>query len=139
MPDRPTQETTSIPIAAEEIRVTKSKEVTGTVRVTKATRVEQRTVEEPVHHEKVTVERRPVDRWVEGPLPSRQEGDTTIIPLVEEVVVVEKKFRLIEEVLITRHVTTRTFRQTVDVRHNEVSVERIAGDGATPLNRSSDQ
>ena len=53
------------------------------------------------------MERVPLDCWVEAPVPVRQEGETTIITLLEEEVVVEKHLRATEEVRITKRRTTR--------------------------------
>ena len=35
--------------------------------------------------ERRRIERVPLDRWVDGPVPVRQEGDTMIVTLFEEV------------------------------------------------------
>jgi len=73
------------------------RKVTGAVRV----RTEVRTTEELVDAP-LAVERAPVDRWVEAPVPVRQEGETTVVTLHEEMVVVETRLRATEEVRITR-------------------------------------
>ena len=52
--------------------------------------------------EDVTVERVPVNRLIEGPMETRQEGETTVIPVVEEVLIMQKRLFLKEEVRITR-------------------------------------
>jgi hypothetical protein len=57
---------------------------------------------EPLFSEDVSVERVPVNRIINGPAQTRQEGDTTIIPVVEEVITVQKRLLLREEVRITR-------------------------------------
>jgi hypothetical protein len=57
---------------------------------------------EPLFSEDVSVERVPVNRIISGPAQTRQEGDTTIIPVVEEVITVQKRLFLREEVRITR-------------------------------------
>jgi hypothetical protein len=43
-----------------------------------------------------------IDRIVAEPPVQRQEGDTLILPVVEEVLVVEKRLMLREEIRITR-------------------------------------
>jgi stress response protein YsnF len=77
------------------------------------------------------VERVLLGRWVEAPVPTRQEGETTIITLLEEVAVVEKRLRATEEVRITRRRTTRQAAQHVTLRREEAVVERleVAGRG----------
>ncbi|MCU1257248.1 MAG: hypothetical protein JWO80_133 [Bryobacterales bacterium] len=48
------------------------------------------------------IERVQVDRIVAEPPVQRQEGDTLVLPVVEEVLVVEKRLMLREEIRITR-------------------------------------
>lgn len=62
-------------------------------------------VDEPLFSEDVTVERVAVNRIINGPAQTRQEGDTTIIPVVEEVITIQKRLLLREEVRITRRRT----------------------------------
>jgi hypothetical protein len=57
---------------------------------------------EPLFSEDVSVERVPINRIITGPAQTRQEGDTTIIPVVEEVITIQKRLLLREEVRITR-------------------------------------
>lgn len=59
-------------------------------------------VDEPLYVEDVEVERVPVNRIVDGPVETRQEGDITIIPVVEEVVSIQKRLLLKEEVRVRR-------------------------------------
>ena len=42
-----------------------------------------------------------VDRMLDGPVSQRQEGDVLILPVIEEVWVIEKKLLLREEIRIT--------------------------------------
>jgi len=63
------------------------------------------TINDPLFSEDVNVERIPVNRFVETPMEVRQEGDVTIIPVIEEVVTMQKRLMLKEEVRITRRRT----------------------------------
>jgi stress response protein YsnF len=54
----------------------------------------------------------------------RLEGNTTIIPVVEEVVVVEKRLILVEEIHITRDSTVRTEEIPVLLRKEHAAIER---------------
>jgi uncharacterized protein (TIGR02271 family) len=88
----------------------------------------------PLLRDEVVVQRVAVNRVVEGPTPMRFEGDTLIIPLFEEVLVVEKRLLLKEELhLTTRRVETHT-PQRVTLRREEAVVERInpSGDKSNP-------
>lgn len=60
------------------------------------------TSREPLFVEDVTVDRTPVNRLLDGPAETRQEGDVTIIPVTEEVFTVQKRLLLKEEIRITR-------------------------------------
>ena len=71
------------------------------------------------------VKRLTVNRVVDGLLSVRYEGDTMIVPILEEVLIVEKRCMLKEELHISkRRVETHT-PQRVTVRSEEVTVERI--------------
>ncbi len=54
------------------------------------------------YQEGYTIERVKVERLIQEPVSQRQEGDTLILPVVEEVLVVEKRLMLREEIRITR-------------------------------------
>ena len=87
------------------------------------------TVELPLVKERVDVRRVLIDRDVEGPLPVRREGETTIIPIVEEVLIVEKRYRLKEEVHVTRTAREELHRETVTLRRQEAEVEQFDAEG----------
>ena len=86
----------------------------------------------PVQTETLEVERVAIGRWIEAPAGIRQEGDTTVYPVVEEVLVVEKRLRLVEEVRVTRRWDTRQVRETVSLRREEILVERDAAPERDP-------
>lgn len=117
-----------IPLVAEELTVGKQTIVTGGVRVSTHVTERTETIDEPLRREEVTVERVPINRQVfETPSP-RQEGDFWIIPILEEVLVVEKKLYLKEEVRIRRTATEVHLPQAVTLRTEEATVEEIVPD-----------
>jgi stress response protein YsnF len=118
-------EVATVPIVEEQAVVRKRRKVTGSVRVRTVVREAEEVVDESFSVERVEVERVPIGRWIEAPLQVRQEGDTTIIPVLEEVVVVEKRLRLVEEVRVTRHRRTESASERVALRREEVVVERL--------------
>ena len=87
---------------AEHVRVGKRTRATGKVRVTKTVRERTAVIDEPLAADIIAVARVPMDRFVEGPIPDRYEGDTLVISVLEEVTVVEKRLRLKEELRITK-------------------------------------
>lgn len=121
-----------IPIVEEQAFILKRTTPTAGVRVRTVVREEEVMIDEPIASETIDVERVPLDRWVEGPVAVRQEGGTTIITLVEEVVVVEKRFHATEEVRITKRRDVATSSQSVTLRREEAVIERVsaAGDNA---------
>jgi stress response protein YsnF len=117
-----------LPVVEEQVVVAKRRRVTGAVRVATRTREEERLVDEPYDVEEVEVQRVPVEgggRWVDAPVPARREGDTTVVSVHEEVVVVETRLRVVEEVRLTRRRSTRRHAERVTVRRQEALVERL--------------
>ena len=117
-----------IPLVRETLEVGKETVITGGVRV--STRVTERieTVDEPLRHEDVELERVPINRQVLAAPQPRQEGDVWIIPILEEVLVVEKRLFLKEEVRIRRTATEVHAPQAVTLRSEEAIIEEIAPD-----------
>jgi uncharacterized protein (TIGR02271 family) len=129
---RPAEETVAIPIVEETVSVGKREVVTGGVRLTKRVSEREETVDVPLLREDVRVERVPVNQPVsEAPAP-RQEGDTLVVPLLEEVLFVEKRLMLVEEVRITRTRTEVHSPQAVTLRTEEAVVEEITPTEALP-------
>lgn len=118
-----TGEEARIPVVEEELKVGKRQVERGGVRV--HTRVTEQPVEENVHlrQERVSVERRPVDREVRsGDMEAFQEGTIEVTEMGEEAVV-EKRARVAEEVVVRKDVEEHdeTVRDTV--RRTDVDVE----------------
>ena len=114
-----------IPVVEEQAVVLKRKKLTEGVRVRTLVHETQQVVDEPLATEDIEVERTPLDRWVDAPVPVRHDGDTTIVTLVEEVVVVEKRLRATEEIRITKRKSVRREPQQVTLRREEAMVERL--------------
>lgn len=130
-------ETHVIPLAAEDLVVGKREVVTGLVRVRLGVEAREELVDEPLARETVEVERREVGRFVDEAPPVREEGDLLIVPVVEEVLVVERRLRLKEELVLRRVRTEERHRESVTLRREVASVERepasaapaVVGDG----------
>jgi uncharacterized protein (TIGR02271 family) len=133
---RTRDEERSIPVVEEEIAVGKRQVETGGVRVSKE--VTAQPVEEDVrlHEERVTVERRPVDRDVQpGDLRAFENSTIEMREMAEEAVV-EKRARVVEEVVVGKEARDRTEHISDTVRKTDVKVEPIVG--TTPHKRSFD-
>ena len=123
-PSRPDKSETIVPLYAEDLAVTKRDTVIGTVRVRLQTQTHEKIIDEMLARERVDVQRVPVGRTVDAVPDVRQEGDVTIIPVIEEVVVVERRLVLKEEIRLTRVRTSERHQETVTLREQQATVER---------------
>jgi uncharacterized protein (TIGR02271 family) len=114
-----------LPVIEETLAVDTRRVETGRVRIRKVVHAREELVDPPLWREEVVVERVPVNRVVEGPIPVRYEGDTMIISLLEEVLVVETRLLLKEEVHITTRRTETHTPERVTLRHEDVTIERV--------------
>lgn len=117
-------QTEVIPVISEELKVSKKDVPTGRLVVKSSTSLETHLLEEALLKESVEVEHVKVDREVAGPLPVRTEGDTTIIPLVEEVLVVQRRYVLREEVHIKRKQEEIVGSKEVKLKRQQVEIYR---------------
>lgn len=113
-----------IPVIAEELEVEKHAVATGRVRLTKTVHEREEVVEAPLLQEEVEVERVTINRVLDAPVEVRYEDATMIIPLMEEVLVVEKRLMLREEIRVTKRQTETHETQHVTLRTEEINVER---------------
>lgn len=126
----------TVPIVEEEIRLHTREVVTGRIRVTLATDTIDEIVRQELKGERVEVERRPMDQLIEPgaePPQTRVEGNVTVIPILEEILIVEKRLRIKEEVRIIRHTETEVAEIPVALRKSRAIVSRSDGtDGFPP-------
>lgn len=126
----PTQMT--FPVMEEELHVDKRTVDTGRgVRIHKTVSQREQTIDQPLMRDELLVEHVTVGRVIaeETPPRMRYEGDTLIVPVLEEVLVVQKQLMLKEEVHIRRQQRSVTNPQSVILRSEQVMVERF-DDGA---------
>ena len=123
--DLSADKTLSIPVIEEKVTVGKEKVESGKVRISKRVYEEEETLNLPESKEELDVERVKINKYVDSAPPAmRQEGDTTIIPVLKEVTVVEKRLVLVEEVRVTRRKVQSESSQKVNLRKEEIIVER---------------
>ncbi|RDI57947.1 YsnF/AvaK domain-containing protein [Microvirga subterranea] len=128
-----------LPLVEETLRVDVHERVSARVRVRTATDVVQELARADLRSETVDITRVPVDRPVDAPPEIRTEGDVVIVPVVEEVLVVEKRLVLREELHIRRSVTTEHVEMPVNLRRQQAVVERLAADEAGSEESSSQE
>jgi uncharacterized protein (TIGR02271 family) len=114
-----------MPVLVEDLDVQKRLVETGKVRITKVVHEREAVVDEPLFHDKVAITRVPMQRVVDGPVPVREENGTTIISVVEEVLVVEKRLMLREEIHIRKQRIETHQPQRITLRSEEVQIERV--------------
>lgn len=123
---RTRDEEVRMPVVEEELAVGKrTVETSGGVRVHKE--VTEQPVREAVnlHEEHVTVERRPVDRPADPADLRAFENQTVEMREMAEEAVVEKRARVVEEVVVGKESRDRTEQISDTIRRTDVRVEPI--------------
>jgi len=128
---------TVLPVVEEELQVGKREVERGGVRVEKT--VTEKPVEEKVNlrEERVTVERRPVDRPADTADINNAFKETTIeMTEKAEEAVVNKQARVVEEVVVGKEVTNRTETIRDTVKRTDVDVQQTGGTSHTTMNQT---
>jgi uncharacterized protein (TIGR02271 family) len=129
-PDKAVEETKDqdqvvVPLHAEEVSVAKKRVVTGQVKIGTVTRETEQLVEELLEQEHVEIERIAIGKQVDKAPAVREEGDTLIIPILEEIVVVERRLFLKEEVRVRRTREKQPYQERVVIRKQEAVITRL--------------
>lgn len=114
-----------IPVIREEAVVRTREVERGGVRIHKTVNEREEVVEQPTMREDVDVERVAIGRVIDTVPEVREEGDTLIIPVLEEMLVVEKRLVLKEEIRVTKRRTTETEQARVVLNEEQVTIERL--------------
>jgi stress response protein YsnF len=114
----------TIPLISEELRVEKRSVPNGKVRVKTVVDTFAEVVQETLKTERVETTRVEIGKEIDTIPPVRTHGDTTIIPIVEEVLVVEKRLILKEELHVRRVVSNDEVEVPITLRKQRVVVER---------------
>ena len=115
----------SIPLVEEQLSVEKRQVATGKVRVRTETEIIEETVRVDLAREDVEVTRVRLDRVVESAPPIRTDGETTIIPVLEERLVIEKRLVLVEEIHVSRRTTSTATNVPVTLRKQHAVIDRL--------------
>ena len=119
----------TIPVVEEQLRVDKKVVESGRVHLSKKVVENETAVSLPLTEETYDIERVPVNQIVdEPPQPMRHEGNTTIIPVVREVMVVQKRYEIIEEIRLTKNITQEQHTEQVTLRREQVDIDRQQAD-----------
>jgi uncharacterized protein (TIGR02271 family) len=124
---------TVIPLFEERLAVSKQVVPTARVQVSRVTHSHEELVDELLSREKVEVERVAIGQPVETMPPVREEGEYLIIPVVEEVLKIERVLVLKEEVRIRRTQHTERYQERVTLRRQQAVVNRLPIDESTVM------
>ena len=119
-----------LPVIEEQALISREVVESGRLRIRKTVQQVEQPVQVTLQHDEVQVEHVPVNQFVadDAPLPgSRQEGDVLIVPILREVVVT--RVLIVEELHISKRVVEEDFTSTVQLRQEQIQVER---DSLTP-------
>ena len=128
-----------LPLVEETATVEKREIVTGKVRVRTVTETLEELTKANLQSDTVEVTRVPIDKVVDTAPVIRTEGDLTIVPVLEEVLVVTKQLVLKEELHIRRRVETEAVEVPIKRRKQRAIVERIAPDDSTINTEETEQ
>lgn len=114
-----------INVMEEQAHVQKQVTENAKVRITKQVHEENETIDLSEKSQEVKVHKVAVNKYVDEAPAVRYEGDTIIVPVMKEVVVVEKRLLLVEEIHVTRNTVVTKDQQTIPLLREEIHVERI--------------
>ena len=117
-------ETLKMELHAEDLSITKRQLPGQLVRVAAKTRTRDVLVDELLTHETAVIEYVAVGRYVDVVPDVRQEGDVTIMPVVEEEIVVTRRLFLREEVHVRKVRISKPHVETVTLREQHIVVTR---------------
>lgn len=121
-----------IPVIEEQAHLVRTAVPTDRIRVRTVVDTREQVLDDQVAREALSVERRVVERAVDAAPPPREEGDTTILSVVEERLVVTRQLFVVEEVLLHRTRTVEPVSIPVTLRSMRAEVEHGLPDTQSP-------
>lgn len=115
---------TILRLFAEKVSIGKMRVTTGRVGVSVVTRKKQLPVNGLLSSETAEIECVPLGVPVERIPEVRSEGDTLIVPVVDEILRIERQLILKEEIRIRRVRSSRVHQELVTIREQKVSIRR---------------
>jgi uncharacterized protein (TIGR02271 family) len=125
-----------LPIYEESVRITKRPVTTTAARIHVTVSEHDETVEALLLRQDASIERVPVGTPIDTPPSTRREGDTIIVPILEERLVVEKRLFLKEELRIRIGETRQPATQAVRLRREHAEIVRDDLDPSTTQGKS---
>ena len=121
-------ETETYPLVEEKARIEKRKISTGRVRVRTVMESATEFAGADLEEQTVQITRVPINKVVNRVPPIRTEAQTTIIPVMEEVLVVEKQLLLKEELHVRRQVSADHVEVPITIHKQRAVVERLTNE-----------
>jgi uncharacterized protein (TIGR02271 family) len=118
-----------LPLAEERLRVGTKTVETGHVRVRTIVEAREEIAVADLRRDEVEIERVPVNAEVSAMPQVREEDGVTIIPVVEEILVVEKRLMLVEEIRLRRRTTVEREEMPVTLRAQRAVVQHARWSG----------
>jgi len=115
-------------LAEEDVVLSKVTEDVGGVQVSRVTHTYTEPVEEMLRHDRVEVERVPINEPVTEVPPIREEDGVIVVPVVEEVLRYHRELVLKEEVRLRKVTESERFADDVVLRRQEALVTRLEAD-----------
>jgi uncharacterized protein (TIGR02271 family) len=122
-----------LPLLEEEAIPEKRLADLGELRIHKFVDTREELIREAVTRDDLLVERVPVNQPLEAPVETRVEDDWLVIPIMEEVLVVQKRLMLKEEVRIRKRQVTETQEVRESVRSERAELEDATVHGVKGL------
>jgi len=124
---------TVIPVVHEKVNIKKRVVDRDRIRIVKHVKQEEQSIAVPLDHEEIDIQTKHINQYVDDlPEAVRYEGDTMILSILKEVVVV--RTLLEKEIHITKKKVQTQDKHTVTLRTEEVIIEH-----STPQNSPSRQ
>lgn len=126
--EQPTEHSNTIPVLEEQATLTTREVSKGGVRVSTRTDHVEEAIAMSLASEDLEIVRVPIGREVPHPPDVREDGDIVVFPVLEEVIVTQKKLVLKEELHIKKRRTVRQAEVPITRRVQTAVVERIKGE-----------
>lgn len=119
----------TIPVLEEQLRIEKELQPVERVLLTKTVEIEEVRKSIDLAEETIQVNTVPVNQYItEAPPVVRYEGETAIYSVVKEVLVIEKRLVLVEEIHITKSLQHKKAEVHENLREEKVKIQKKAGD-----------
>jgi uncharacterized protein (TIGR02271 family) len=127
-----------VPLLEEQVEFGTRVVDLGEIRVHKTVEAREEVRRGPLAREDVQIERVRVNRPVDAPEQRREEGDWLVIPIMEEVFVVQKQLMVTEEIRIRKHLVTEEGEVRETIRRERASIEDTRPADAIPSSRRTE-